>query len=108
MKQCLLIDSRDPFEDADGAWYRRLAEGLKARGWKVSLFLVENALFGARKTAGLDYLQTLGRQGVEVRADEFGLRERGVLPGELAAGVMPSPIDHVIEQMMLGASVIWR
>lgn len=108
MKQRLLIDSRDPFEDADGAWYRRLAASLKAKGEGVSVFLVENAVFGARKTANTGHINELRKDGVDVRADEFALCERGVLTSELAPGVLASPLDFIIEQMARGASVIWR
>ena len=108
MRSCLFIESNDPFGDGDGDWYRRLAADLKASGQQVSLFLVENAVFAARKRAQGDFLSALRTATVEVRADEFALRERGIGVDELASGITAAPIDYIVEQMAAGASVMWR
>jgi hypothetical protein len=108
MKRFILIDSRDPFEESDGEWLRTLAVDLKAASHSASVFLVESAVFAARKHAQGGALDALKRAGVEIRADEFALRERGVRDADTAPEVTPSPIDYIVTEMIRGASVIWR
>ena len=108
MRPFVLIESRDPFEDGDGHWYRRLAADLRSSGGVASLFLVENAVFAARKGANVEFLDTLKGAAVEIRADEFALRERGIGADELAPGITAAPIAYIVDQMAAGASVMWR
>ena len=108
MTHYVLVDSRDPGEYGDGHWYRRLASDLKSRGHEVSLFLVENGVFAARRRAGSGVLDPVKKAGVSVRADEFALRERGIDGNDLAPGITSAPLDFIIERMAGGANVMWR
>ena len=48
------------------------------------------------------------RAGVEVLADDFSLRERGIPLDRLPAGVAPAPIDTVIDRLLEGRKALWH
>jgi hypothetical protein len=50
----------------------------------------------------------LAKEGVEVLADDFSLRERGIVAGRLASGVKSAPIDVVVDQLADGRKTIWH
>ena len=108
MSDYLLIESRDPFQN-DYHYYQKIAGSMLSRGQKVTLFLVENGVFPVRGGCRFSSLLTdLAEQGVDVMADEFSLSERGISKDELVAGVVPAPLDTVIDMMAIGRKVIWR
>ncbi len=108
MANYLLIESRDPFEWNDVGYYYDLAEGLAKDGNKVTLFLVQNAVFPARKSVKSDALTQLADAGVEILADEFSLRERGITGDRMVANVKSAPLDTVIDHMAEGSKTIWH
>jgi hypothetical protein len=74
----LLIESRDPFKWSHVTHTYQLAIQLRAASHEVALFLVQNGVLPARAgccRTGLD--KTTGA-GVQVLADDFSLRERGI------------------------------
>jgi predicted peroxiredoxin len=108
MANYLLIESRDPWDSADTATWQQMAIGLAAAGNTVTCFLVQNGVLPARRSGRSAGLTALARAGVEVLADEFSLRERGIAHDRLAAGVKPAPIDVVIDHMCEGRKVLWH
>jgi hypothetical protein len=108
MDRYLFIESLDPFEsnDVDHNW--ALAGGLARDGHQVTLFLVQNGVLAARRNPRADALRKLADLGVQVLADEFSLRERGIRPNVLAPGVKPAPLDVVVEQLAEGRKVLWH
>jgi intracellular sulfur oxidation DsrE/DsrF family protein len=108
MNRYLLIESRDPFESNDVGRLCELAAGLKHAGHEVAVMLVQNGVLPARRDARRDGLQGVLDAGIDVHADEFSLRERGIARNELAERVQPAPIDLVIERMEAGWSAIWH
>ena len=108
MAAYLLIESRDPFDSNDVAVYYQLATDLVKAGNQVVLFLVQNGVLPARAGAHADGLAAAAREGVDVLADEFSLRERGIAPERLAEGVRPSPLEVVIDQHASGAKAMWH
>ena len=50
----------------------------------------------------------LARDGVEVLADEFSLRERGITPDRLTPGISPVALDVVIDRLADGWKVLWH
>jgi predicted peroxiredoxin len=107
MSDYLLIGSRDPFESHDVARLYALAGNLAGAGGKVTLFLVQNGVLAARDCARSDALSEVAGNGVEVLADEFSLRERGISPDTLVSGVAAAPLDVVIDRMAEGRKAIW-
>ena len=72
------IESRDPFESKGFSQRCELALTLLGESAGVTLFLVENAVLGARAGAKARDLEKLAKAGVRMLADEFALRERGI------------------------------
>jgi hypothetical protein len=104
----LLIESRDPFDSADVDNFYDLAAGLADAGNPVTLFLVQNGVLPARHGAKSGLLAALAADGVEVLADEFSLRERGISPNRLVAGVRTAPLDVVVERLADGRKALWH
>jgi len=108
MAKYLLIESRDPFESNDVGYFYDLAKALAADGNDVTLFLVQNGVFAARPSARSEMVNEVTAAGVTVLADEFSLRERGIRPDRLVAGVQPAPIDVVIDRLAEGCKALWH
>jgi predicted peroxiredoxin len=108
MGKYLLIESRDPFESNDAIHWTDLAKGLAKEGNEVTLFLVQNGVLGARPSARSADLEELASSGVQVLADEFSLRERGIPAGRLVRGVKPAPLDVVIDHLSEGRKALWH
>ena len=108
MAKYTLIASRDPFESKGSAEYFQLATDLKRDGNDVTVFLVQNAVLGARKGPAVTELTKLTSAGVSVLADSFSLRERGIGGDRLAAGVRTSEIDVIVDHMAEGRKVVWH
>jgi len=108
MAKYLLIESRDPFESNDVAYYYDVATGLAKDGNQVTLFLVQNGVLPARKSPRSSALAALAKAGVEILADEFSLRERGISKERLIPEVKTAAIDVVVDQLEDGRKTIWH
>lgn len=108
MASYLLIESRDPFDSNDVTNYYGLASDLARAGNEVTLFLVQNGVFPARPGGRSAALTATAATGVEVLADEFSLRERGIKADGLAEGVSAAPLDVVIDQLADGRKAMWH
>jgi predicted peroxiredoxin len=108
MADYLLIESRDPFETNDVAYYYELAANLARAGNQVTLFLVQNGVFAARRSQRSDGVAGAAKAGVQVLADEFSLRERGIPKNRLVTGVQAAALDVVIDQLAEGRRAIWH
>jgi DsrE/DsrF-like family len=108
MAKYLLIETRDPFESNDVAFYHDLARRLAAEGNRVIVYLVQNGVLPARPGARAPGLAELVQAGVEVLADDFSLRERGISAGRLQLGIKPSALDVVVDGLAEGCKVIWH
>src|SRR5437016_353527 len=102
MSSYLLIESRDPYESNEAAPAYELAAGLARAGATVTVLLVQNGVFAARKGDKAELIVKLAAAGVEVLADEFSLRERAIPTSRLVAGVKPAPIDVVVDHLEHG------
>jgi sulfur relay (sulfurtransferase) complex TusBCD TusD component (DsrE family) len=101
MANYLFIESRDPFE-FDVSRTFSLAQGLAREGNQVTVFLVQNGVLPARKSAKSGELGHLTRAGVRVLADDFSLRQRGIGNETLAEGVQGSDLDVVVKSLAAG------
>ncbi len=108
MAKYLLIESRDPFDANDVANFCDLAEGLVREGSEVTLFLVQNGVLPARQGSRSAALAGVAAAGVEVLADEFSLRERGIPSDRLVSGVTPAALDVVVDQLAEGRKALWH
>ena len=108
MGRYLLIGSRDPFDSNDVQNLYDLASGLTRQGNEVTLFLVQNGVLPARPGSHSAALTDLANAGVEVLADDFSLKERGIAADGLAEGVRAAPLDVVVDQLADGRKAIWH
>ena len=108
MAKYLFIESRDPFESNIVARQYELAADLVTEGNRVTLFLVQNGVLPARQSTRSSLLTKTARAGVEVLADDFSLRERGIPASRLAEGVKAAPLSVVIDQLADGRKAIWH
>ena len=106
MDHYLLIESRDPFESNEVAYYYELSKGLVEAGNQVTLLLVQNGVLAARPSTHSAALSALGKSGVMILADEFSLKERGI--SKLAEGVAATPIDVVVDHLEAGHKTLWH
>jgi predicted peroxiredoxin len=98
MSNYVFIESRDPFESRDTEFIEETALAVKDRGHDVTVFLVQNGVLAARKSA--QRLDRLVDAGVTLLADDLSLRERGIKTAELAPGIQPSAIDELVERIV--------
>ncbi len=109
MTNYLLIESRDAFEVRDnGGFCCVLAASLAQRGNRVTVFALQNGVLSLRAGADVPALSALIRAGVNVHADIFSLRERGIPVDGLADDVLPRELDTVIDCLADGWRVIWH
>ena len=108
MAKYLLIESRDPFENNVVARQYDLAANLVKEGNEVTLFLVQNGVLPARPGNCSSLLGNAARAGVQVLADDFSLRERGIAANKLADGVTAAPLSVVIDQLADGRKTLWH
>jgi predicted peroxiredoxin len=108
MAKYLIIESRDPFESNDVGYMYETAAGLAERGNEVTLFLVQNGVLPARRGPRSKAISDLARTGVEILADDFSLRERGIGGDRLADGVASAPLDTVIDHLAEGRKALWH
>ena len=108
MAQYTFIASRDPFESRDCEHTMSLAGELRRSGNDVTIFLVQNGVFGARKSVASQGWSKLAREGVRILADTFSLKERGIDRGRLESGIEPAELDLIVDHLAEGRRVIWH
>ena len=108
MASYLLIESRDPFESKDASYLSDLAVRLAKAGSSVSVLLVQNGVFAARRGTHAETVRRLAAAGVDVFADDFSLRERAITATSLADGVKTAAIGCVIDHLAAGHKVLWH
>src|SRR5262249_24877091 len=103
------IESRDPFESNDANFILETATALKARGHQVTVFLIQNGALAARRNARHSHLPQLAEAGIELLADDFSLRERGVTAAEMRDGIQESNIEALVDLLIqTKTKAIWH
>ena len=108
MKSYLLVASEGGLD-----WQRMsrcctTARELARRGHPVALYLVQNGVLSARAGARREDLEAAAASGVEIYADDFSLRERGIPADELMSEARPASLDLVLDQLAEGRIAIWH
>jgi len=106
MSTYVLIASEDPLEHAER--FYALALQLRDAGHTVTLFLVQNAVLGARAARARTALPTLLEASVTILADEFSLRERGIAAIDLRDGIHSAPLDVLTDLLARGHKALWN
>jgi intracellular sulfur oxidation DsrE/DsrF family protein len=107
MSKYLLIQSRDAYESTAVRDHVEWAGALRRRGLEVAFYLVQNGVLSSRSGADNEELQEAMKAGIEVLADGFSLRERGVALSEVARGVRPATIETVVDRLAAGWKVMF-
>ena len=63
---------------------------------------MQNGVLAVRSGVRRAELDKVIRTQIEVLADDFSLRERGISSASLIGGVRAAPIDSVVERMAAG------
>jgi sulfur relay (sulfurtransferase) DsrF/TusC family protein len=108
MNDYLFIESRDPYETASAALGFDLALELARAGHRVTIFLVQNGVFAVRGKASHGLLMPLAGAGIELFADQFSLRERGIAATRVQRHVRPAPLEVVVDRLAAGSRAIWN
>ena len=108
MAHYLFIESRDPFDSNAVAEHYAWAGALAGAGHAVTLFLVQNGVMPARRCEMSAAVGELARGGVEILADEFSLRERGMARDSLIEGVRAAPLSVVVDHLAEGRKCLWH
>jgi hypothetical protein len=106
MSRYVLIESRDPFDSLDVAYFYSLARDLAAKGEQVTLFLVQNGALASRKDGRANPLGEVADSKVEVLVDTFSLRERGIQDSERLPNVKPTDIGDLLDKIMAWARIL--
>ena len=104
----LLIESRDPFDSNAVAQQCALAAALARAGHSVTVFLVQNGVLPARACEKSSLITRMSQAGVDVLADDFSLRERGIAQSSLVQGVRAAPLSTVIDHLTQGRKCLWH
>jgi sulfur transfer complex TusBCD TusB component (DsrH family) len=108
MAKYLVIESRDPFDSSDSRYFSELVQGICNRGNETILFLVQNGVLPTRK--GSKHSETISKliQGkVQVLADGFSLRERGI--HNPVDGVGVAGMERLVELLLEpGTKSLWH
>lgn len=103
----VFIAARDPWEGSESERVFELAESLAAARDSVTVYLTENGVLAARAHAGEPFLGPLIAAGVQVFADPFALRERGIANERMVEGVVAAPIEHLVDLLATGSPAVW-
>jgi predicted peroxiredoxin len=107
MESYLLFESQEPLECGQVPRHYALAAGLRKEGNRVTLFLVQNGVAAARRSLRSEALSQLIEAGVEVLADDFSLRERGISTSRMSEGVKVAEIGDALDQLAEGRKALW-
>jgi sulfur relay (sulfurtransferase) complex TusBCD TusD component (DsrE family) len=103
----LLIASDDPFESHRAERMRALATSLARRGGTVNVFLTQNAVLAARRASKTNSCAALVTECIDVLADDFSLRERGIESQALLPGVKVASMEAVVARLAHGWKAFW-
>ena len=108
MAKYIFIQSRDPFSSLEAAHDVEIIAELARAGGDVTVFLVQNGVLAARRSARSEALSELAANGVRVLADDYSLRVRGIAETRLAPGVRVGSLEAVLDAMVEGSKAIWH
>ena len=74
----------------------------------MNLFLVQDRVTPARAGALAPKFNEPAHGGIEVLADDFSLRERGIPADRLNPGIKAAALDVVTDRLAEGEKAIWQ
>lgn len=100
MANYLLVESKNPLDGGEYAF--ELAKQLKDLRHNVTIYLVQDAVFAARKRfeAGEKLVTAAKAQNATLLADEISLRQRGITKDRLSEVVTVSTMGELVDLLM--------
>ncbi len=100
MAKYLLIETKGPLEGGQYAF--DLGQQLRGQHHDVTLYLLQDAVFAARKgfKAGEALLTKAQQHKVTLLADDTSLRQRGVVKDRMSDHVKVSTMDELVDLLM--------
>ena len=108
MSAYTVIESRDPLESTGPEKTRKLAAELAEQGNDVTIFLVQNGVGCARRGVLDSEFESLKASGIRIYADEFALRERGIVENGMSAVVQSEGLETLLDQLTAGNKMLWN
>lgn len=103
----VFIAARDPWEGVEATRVFEMASSLAEARDAVTVYLTENGAFAARAPAGEQFLSPLIAAGVNILVDPFALQERGISHERVVEGVVPAPIEQLVDLLAEGRPSLW-
>lgn len=100
MAQYLLVESKSP--TVGGQYAFELAEQLRELKHNVTIYLVQDGVFAARKRfqAGEKLVGDARAKNLTLLADDISLRQRGISKERLSEAVKVSTMDELVDLVM--------
>ena len=100
MTRYLLIESKSPLDGGQHSF--ELAKQLRELKHDVTIYLVQDAVFAARKrfAAGETLVAEAKAQNATLLADEISLRQRGIVKDRLSEVVRVSNMGELVDLVM--------
>lgn len=100
LAQYLIVESKGP--QNGGRYSFELAKQLRELKHNVTIYLVQDAVFAARKRfeAGEKLIAEAKAQTLTLLADEISLRQRGITKERLSDAVRVSNMDELVDLLM--------
>lgn len=109
MTSYVFIESRDPFESRDTEFIVETATALRQSDNEVIVYLVQNGVLAVRQKAVRSHLVRLAKEGITLLADDFSLRERGIVATEMVSGVQESNVAELVDVVVRNnTKAIWH
>lgn len=110
MSPYLVIETRDPFASREMTQTLRMIQDLIAQGNLVSLYLIQNGVFVARKSVqNPEFHEVIMNRRVQIFADDYSLEERGIQTSEMHNSIQVANASKLVSLMMEpGCKAIWN
>ena len=109
MSKYLLIETKGPQDG--GSYTFELGKQLKELRHDVTIYLLQDAVFAARRTykAGEQLIQEAERNGLRILADAVSARQRGLVGDRVAKAVGVTEMGELVDLLMGQADkAIWH
>lgn len=108
MTRYLLVESGESMHPGPAVPSLALASDLAGSGHDVTVLLLQNGVFLARRGSVGNALDAAQRAGVRLLADDFSLRERGIGADQLSSAIAPSPLETLVDALAAGHKLLWH
>ena len=108
MARYLFIESTDPLSNyEDIEWYRYIS-ALSESGHHVSIYYVNEGVTATRAGARTNLPFSMIASGVNLFADEWSIRERGMTDSLLIDGIEITSTFLIVDALASGDHVVWH